>query len=485
MNLEIDRNSPVAIYNQIAMRIEEQILSGELSAEFKLPSERKLAAELKVHRNTVIKAYHKLINKELVIASQNPKGYFIKSVKNTMNFGKRFFPPEKAFKYECRWAEKTFNKFYWESENKNIISFSGMVMPRNLNSVEGMHHIVDKIFNSRENDNMSGFYRETKHLKQNICNLLTKENIYVTYKNIQILSESNQIISYLMMLYMREGDCIVAETPMVPDVFSIFYNMGVKVISIPMEEDGMNMQLLEEALDRYNPKFIYTQPNYHNPTGLTMSLKKRKYLLKLANDYNIPIIEEDYQKDFTYNKEFLPSLYSLDTNRLVIYVYSFTLIFPYMMKIGYAVGPSDLIAMMEYAVSIHETAVSGIGQYFLNEYIESGGLDKHIKIVQKEYKNRLEIICGELDKIKKGRLSYIKPKGGLIVWCKLDKCINERLLCKKAKEMGVLIMPGNVFYENDRSLNGHIRLCFSNTDERQIKEGIYLLGCALDECGQS
>ena len=101
-----------------------------------------------------------------------------------------------------------------------------MVMPRNLNSVEGMHHIVDKIFNSRENDNMSGFYRETKHLKQNICNLLTKENIYVTYKNIQILSESNQIISYLMMLYMREGDCIVAETPMVPDVFSIFYNMG-------------------------------------------------------------------------------------------------------------------------------------------------------------------------------------------------------------------------------------------------------------------
>ena len=188
------------------LRIEEQILSGELSAEFKLPSERKLAAELKVHRNTVIKAYHKLINKELVIASQNPKGYFIKSVKNTMNFGKRFFPLEKAFKYECRWAEKTFNKFYWESENKNIISFSGMVMPRNLNSVEGMHHIVDKIFNSRENDNMSGFYRETKHLKQNICNLLTKENIYVTYKNIQILSESNQIISYLMMLYMREGD---------------------------------------------------------------------------------------------------------------------------------------------------------------------------------------------------------------------------------------------------------------------------------------
>ena len=108
MNLEIDRNSPVAIYNQIAMRIEEQILSGELSAEFKLPSERKLAAELKVHRNTVIKAYHKLINKELVIASQNPKGYFIKSVKNTMNFGKRFFPLEKAFKYEYRWAEKTF-----------------------------------------------------------------------------------------------------------------------------------------------------------------------------------------------------------------------------------------------------------------------------------------------------------------------------------------------------------------------------------------
>ena len=118
--------------------------------------------------------------------------------------------------------------------------------------------------------------------------------------------------------------CIAAEGPMVPDNYNIFYNRGIRVITVPMEEDGMRMDVLEEVLREKKPKFIYTLPNYHNPTGITMSLKKRETLLRLATAYNIPIIEEDYQMDFTYDGPRLPSLYTLDTNRQVIYLYSFT-----------------------------------------------------------------------------------------------------------------------------------------------------------------
>ncbi len=483
MRLSIDRESSVPIYKQIAREIENMIYSQELISGYKLPAERRLAEELSVHRNTVIKAYDELIADGLVAASrQKPKGYFVNGPLKIQDFGNRFFPLEKAFRYEFRSAEKRFNDIYWKSEPDELIPFGGLIMDRQLNPVQGMEHVTSRIFDSSKVASTKEFLIETERLRENIRKLLTNQNIYVSTKNIQIFAESNQIISYLMMMYLREGDCIVAEGPMVPDDYSIFYNRGIEVVTIPMDEDGMKMDLLEEALRNHKPKFIYTQPNYHNPTGITMSLARRQTLLRLANTYDVPIIEEDYQKDFSYSDHRLPSLYALDANRMVIYVDTFTLTFPYMMKIGYAVGPPDLIYMMGYALSVDETTIGGIGQYFLNEYIESGEYDKHIRLMQQIYSQRLDLLCSELDKISDKGISYRKPKGGLLVWCTLAEHINERELFKAVEAKGVLVTPGWVFYDNSHSRKGHIRLCFSNATDEQIKRGVALLGCALDQC---
>ena len=483
MELTIDRTSRIPVYRQISGELEEKIRSQELAAGFKLPSERRLAEELGVHRNTVIKAYDHLIFKGLIVVSRvKPKGYFVKSSLEYQDFDKRFFPLEKAFRYEFRRSEKRFNDIYRKSETDEIISFGGLVMDRAMDPVNGMEHVVHRIFDCSEKGGQIGFERETDRLRQNICRLLTNQNIYVSPKNIQILAESNQIISYLSMLYLREGDCIVAEGPMVPDNFSIFYNRGIRVVTVPMDEDGIKIDLLEEAIRENNPKFIYTLPNYHNPTGITMSLEKRQMLLKLANAYDVPIIEEDYQYDFAYEKPSIPSLYELDNNKMVIYIYSFTLIFPYMMKIGYAVGPVDLIEMMGYALSVDETAVSGIGQYFLNEYIESGKYEQHVKLAQEVYRGKLDLLCGELDRIAEKGISYFRPKGGLLLWCTLADDINERKLCYLAEQKGVLVTPGWVFYDNDKKKKGHIRLSFSNVTDAQIRKGILLIGEALDDC---
>lgn len=482
MDLKIDRLSRVPIYQQISRQIEEKILSLELPEGFKLPSERRLADEMEVHRNTVIKAYDTLIAVGLIVVSRDkPKGYFVKAAHVTEQFHKRFFPLEKAFLYEFRKAEKTFNDIYCKSETEDMISFAGITMNNKLESVTGMENVVKTIFRS-EKSNMKTFHDETERLRANICKILKEQNIYASTRNIQILAESNQTISYLMLLYLKEGDCIVAEGPMVPDNYSIFYNRGIHVVIVPMEEDGMNMEILEEYIRAYKPKFIYTQPNYHNPTGITMSIQKRKTLLNIADYYNIPIIEEDYQWEFGYEETKLPSLYSLDMNKMVIYVYSFTLIFPYMMKIGYALGPADLIEMLGSALSVDETAVGGVGQYFINEYIESGAYDSHRETVKTVYKAKLDLLCNEIDKISNKGITYAKPKGGLLLWCKLDEKINERLLCKLMEKKGVLVVPGWVFYENSKKKSGHIRICFSNVTDDQIRQGIKIIGEALDQC---
>ncbi len=482
MKVSIDRKSRIPVYRQIAEEISEKIYSQELMPGYKLPAERKLAEELSVHRNTIIKAYDVLMEKELVISSrQKPKGYFVKTPRDITEFGKRFFPLEKAFRYEYRRAEKRFNELFLESERDDVICMSGMVMDCSISPVTNMEPVLDRIFGKSEGK-YTDFLAETDHLKENICRLLSDRNIYVTPKNVQILSETNQIIGYLMMLYLREGDCIIAEAPLVPDNFSIFYNRGINIVTIPMENDGMRMDLLEDAIRIHKPKFIYTLPNYHNPTGITMSLEKRTTLLRLANVYNVPIIEEDYQSDFCYEERRLPSLYTLDTNKMVIYLYSFTLSFPYMLKIGYTVGPADFINMLGYAISVDETMVSSVGQYFLNEYIDSGEFDSHIERIRKVYKRRRDALCEELDKIKNKGITYAKPVGGLLLWCTLEEDINERELCKSAEEKGVLIMPGWVFYDEKITGKGHIRLSFSNVTEDEIRQAVKLLGEALDEC---
>jgi DNA-binding transcriptional MocR family regulator len=444
-----------------------------------------MAETLDVHRNTVVKAYNVLITEGLVTVSrQKPKGYFVDIPKEITDFGNRFFPLGKAFRYEFRREEKRFNDIYANSGTKNVISFGGMIMDRSLNPVLKMEHIAGRIFNNSEKDYMAEFSRETEHLKENICRLLTRQNIDAAPKNVQIMGESNQAISYLITLYLREGDWIIAEEPIVPDNASIFYNRGIHIATVPLEEDGMRMDMLEDAIRKYKPKFIYTQPDFHNPTGITMSLKKRQAVLQLADTYNVPVIEENYQHEFSYTEKMLPSLYALDANKRVIYVYSYTLIFPYMIKIGYAVGPPDFIDMMGYALSVDETIVSGIGQYFLNEYIDSGEYDRHVETVRREYSARLDLLCRELDKISDKGITYQKPSGGLLLWCTVADDINERELCKVAEEKGVLVMPGWIFYKNCNRKKGHLRICFSNVSNDEICRGVALLEEALDECRQ-
>lgn len=169
-----------------------------------------------------------------------------------------------------------------------------------------------------------------------------------------------------MTLYLSEGDSVIVEEPIVPDNASIFRNGGLNMVTVPMEADGMDMDKLEMQIKKHKPKFIYTMPNFHNPTGAVMSLSKRERLLEIAQRYGVPIIEEDSQRDFRYTQERLPSLYSLDQYKSVVYVDSFTLTFPYGVKVGYVVGPYDLVDMLGRLITMTETFVSNMGAYMIS-----------------------------------------------------------------------------------------------------------------------
>ena len=486
MNIKLERGNGHPLYLQISDQIKTMIKEEEIVAGYKLPAERKLAEELGVHRNTVIKAYEELIADGVVIASRKkPKGYFVgRTGFKEQTFGRRFFPLEKAFQYEFRTSERKFSEFYWRSEEDEPIALGGIIPDRKADPFGDFHGDISRIFSCDGRGNMKMFGKETFHLRENICKLLSNQNIYVTPKNLQLVAETNQAIVYIITLYLREGDTIVAEGPMVPDTYSIFYNRGINVVTVPMEDDGMDLKALEFVLKSKTPKFIYSMPNFHNPTGILTSLQKRQQLLRLANQYDVPIIEDDYQNDFSYMSKKIPNLYSLDANKMVIYINSFTITFPYAVKTGYAVGPRDFIELLSYALEADETIIGNVGAYILNDYIDNGQFEKHLEKLRQHYSKKLDLLCAELDKIREKGITYKKPRGGLVVWCELESQLNERKVCRCIEKKNVVIMPGWTFYDDNPGKNGHIRLCFSNTTDEEIAEGVKRIGEALEEAGE-
>lgn len=483
MNIKINRNSETPVFLQIKGKIKNLIVSEELPSGYKMPAERKLADELGVHRNTVVKAYGELISEGYLSASRKtPKGYFVRTPDENNSFVKRFFPLEKMIQYNFNDKEKMFLNLFTQSADDNFISFAGIHMDKKTMPVKGMEDIFMRTFRAMQAEERGQKTDEAERMKHNICRVLSRENMYVNPKNIQLVSETNQALNYLINLYLKEGDCVIAEEPILPDNSSLIRNKGMKLVTVPMEEDGMDLKTLEVLIKKHNPKFIYTLPNFHNPTGITMSLAKRVQLLEIAQRYGIPIIEEDSQRDFRYTENRLPSLYSLDKYKSVVYLDSFTLTFPYGIKTGYMVGPYDLAEMMGRCIVIDETFVSNMGQFMLNEYIEQGLWDEHIEDLAGEYCRRQEVLCAELDKIRNLGISFTKPQGGLVLWCDIDETINEKRLYQVAREKGLLIMPGFLFYPFGYQGNGHIRLCIARTDAEEIRRGVAILAEALKEC---
>ena len=483
MNIKINRNSETPIYLQIKGAIKNLIVSRELVSGYKLPAERRLAEELGVHRNTVVKAYGELIAEGyLSVSRQKPKGYFVQTPEVTQTFVKRFFPLMKMMRYNFSDREKMFLDVFSESNTDDYISFGGIIMDKKVNPVKGMDDIISHMFQPEDIRDIGGVgIDETERMKRNICRILADENMYVSPKNIQIVSETNQALNYLMTLYLKEGDSVIAEEPIVPDNVSIFRNKGLNLVTVPMEQDGMDLKKLEQLIKKHHPKFIYTMPNYHNPTGRVMSLEKRVGLLETAQRYDIPIIEEDSQRDFRYTDCKLPSLYSLDKYKSVVYIDSFTLTFPYGIKTGYIVGPNDLVEMLGRLIVVDETTRYLRVQYMLNEYIERGLFAEHIGKISSHYRKKRDLLCSELDKIRTKGITYEKPDGGILLWCTLDEDINERRLFSAAENRRLLIMPGFLFYPYGYQGRGHLRLCFSKVSDDDIVRGVRLLGEAIDE----
>lgn len=481
MNLTVNRTSDIPIYVQISAGIKRLIQEHELTDGYKLPSERQLAAELGVHRNTVVKAYFELISDGWIISSRSkPRGYFVRT-KRTEDLRRKFFPLEQNIQYEFDGAVNRIMDVFFSGDNEDLISFGGMILAPKVAYLPGLEQVVGTVFRSEDGRNLKKYQEELNRVKANIQRLLTKRNLYVPMKNIQVVSECNEAISYLMDLYVKEGECILAEEPMAADLAGLIQNKGIRVITIPVEEDGVNLKRLEMAIQRYKPKFFYTMPNGHNPTAVTMSYEKRRSLLEITHRYDLLVIEDDWPRWLGYSEEQIPSLYMLDQNKSVVYLDSLTLFFPYGIKIGYIIGPTELVEMLGRILAISDTVPGDVGHYFVNTYLENEYFDRYIEQLKSYCREKRDLMCRELDKLRRKGITYRRPKGGILVWCRLPDDIEAESFFDAAAGKGVRLMLGKFFYHGDKTTERYFRLCFSNVTDDEIRRGVALLGDAVED----
>ena len=326
-------------------------------------------------------------------------------------------------------------------------------------------------------------------LREMIARHNARYNVDVTADNILITSGSQQALDFVGRLFVNRGDYIVVESPTYLGALQAWNAYGAQYISVPMDENGMIVDELEEAL-RKGPKFIYVLPNFQNPSGSTLSLERREKLIELADKYGVPIIEDDPYGQLRYEGEHLPSVVYLDSqfrgpngghySGNVIYLSTFSKLLAPGLRLAWVIAPPEVIRKLVMTKQAADLHTSSFNQYVAYEVGKGGFLDEHVKVIRATYKERRDVMLEMMEEMFPSEVSWTHPQGGMFLWGILPECMDAADALKIAIERKVAFVPGAAFHANGGGANT-MRINFSYSSPDTIREGITRLGTVLKE----
>ena len=303
-----------------------------------------------------------------------------------------------------------------------------------------------------------------------------KYNMGADFDSLIITSGATQIMELLTKVLCNEGDCVACEDPSFIGSLNCFRSYGTKLCGVPMQADGIDVDALEELLkSNCKVKFLYTIPNFQNPTGYTMSLEKRKRVYELASKYDVIVLEDNPYGDLRTSGEDLPTIKSFDTEGRVVYAGTFSKLIAPGIRVGYVLGPTPLIAKMTVGKQTEDVHTAMFNQMLVYRWMKENDINEHIKKMQGIYRAKLDVMCNALDEYCP-KLSYIRPEGGMFVWCKLPDDIDMMDFCRTAAEHKVAVVPGIAFLPDEDKKTQYIRLNFSTPTDEDMVKGIKILG---------
>lgn len=309
-----------------------------------------------------------------------------------------------------------------------------------------------------------------------------KHNIGTESDELIITSGAQQIMDLAAKSLCNEGDVVICEAPSFIGSLNSFRSYNAKLVGVPVESDGINTDILEDKLKtENNVKFIYVIPNFQNPSGVTMSLEKRRKVYNLAKKYGVLILEDNPYGELRYSGEHLPSIKSFDTDGIVIYSGSFSKVVSPGMRVGWCVAPNPIIQKMVVCKQGQDVHTNIWSQMVIYEYITKYNFEEHLDNLRCLYKEKAQFMMDLLDTHLSPYITYDKIDGGLFIMCKLPENIDMLEFCKEAVKRKVCVVPGNTFLPDENEVSHSFRVNFSTPTDAQLVKGVKILGELIKE----
>lgn len=364
------------------------------------------------------------------------------------------------------------------TKKPNIISFAGGLPAPELFPVEDIKSLTNEIFDTAgdkalQYSTTDGFdpLREAivKQLMDKGIKAIDKENVLIT-------SGSQQGLSFSGKIFLDPGDVVLVESPSYLGAINAFKASGCQFVEVETDESGMIMSNLEEAIKNHDRvRMIYVIPDFQNPTGKTWSLERRKSLIKLANKYNLPVVEDNPYGELRYDGDMIPPIKSFDTENRVIYLGTFSKTFCPGLRIGWVLAPKNILNKYILLKQGEDLHTSSLAQRQIALFLEKYDFEGHIETLKEVYKKRRDVMMESIKKYFPEEAEYTYPEGGLFTWVVLPEYIDTAKMMEKAVKQGVAYVPGGSFFPNGGHKNT-MRINYSNMPEEKIIEGIKILG---------
>jgi GntR family transcriptional regulator/MocR family aminotransferase len=317
-------------------------------------------------------------------------------------------------------------------------------------------------------------------LRRAITQLLLEQGIEARTGDVLITSGSQQGLDLAARVFTKPGELVFTESPTYLGALDVFQSNDVDVHGVPVDKEGMQVDVLEELVSRHRPSLIYTIPAFHNPTGVTLSLQRRHRLLNLVRRHDVLVLEDGVCSELRYEGRPVPSLYALDDTGHVVHVNSFSKFLLPGIRVGYLVAPRRLRERLVRMKQSTDLFTSSLIQRALAEYLDRGHLEAHLDTMRRVYRERRDAMLDSLARHLPEETHWTSPQGGLCLWLTLPESVSAAQLYLGAIDHGVAFAVGPVFFPQN-PYRSSLRLNFAAHSPAQIEEGLRRLGRAVRE----
>ena len=465
LSIELNRSAKRSIYRQIAEQIKTQISNGRLPAGTRLPTVRKLASDTGVTRLTIQSAYGEL-QADGWIESVVGRGTFVSDQVQPQTLHSSIG--------HCLTSDGILSDMF---EVNTVVGVRSMAIAEPDSDLFPVDEFWASLTRLRPKAAELFGYTPPQgdpELRVEVSRLLSDLKIETTPDDVLITAGVMHGLTLATQALTKPGDAVLIEQPTFIGYLNILRAQGLRPLTIPIDDEGPDLDLLHHYMATEKPSVYYTIPNFHNPTGLVWSMERRRAILELANRYNCQIVEDDVYGLVSFEGAPLPTLMSLDRHDRVIYLSGFSKALMPGLRIGYMVVPERYKESLLRLRRSSDLCGAGLTQRALAHFVREGGLKRHLRRIIPVYRQRRNSILSALNRYMPPAVTWSRPLGGYSVWLKLPRYFPPGELYRLALQQGFAFTAGEAYEMEDDQFD-YFRLCFGNQTEEGIWAGVRLL----------